>query len=235
MSLLLIGQGRLGTHLAVYFDQAKIPYQIWNRKTHSLEQLTERLSKASHILLAISDMEIEKFYKEHSGNNPKKIWVHFSGALEVRGVHSLHPLMTFGPQLYSLEKYQSIPLLTTSARYLDELIPGLKNPLHHIDPLFKSKYHALCVLSGNFTTILWQKFIYEMKQQKLDGDIARVFAEQTIRNVFDFPETALTGPLARQDRQVQKMNLDALKGDRFAEVYQAFQFAYAEFKERKPS
>lgn len=233
MNLLLIGQGRLGKHLAVYFEQARIPFQTWNRKLQSQEILKERLDQASHILLAISDMEIEKFHKEHSPDYKNKVWVHFSGSLEVPGVHSLHPLMTFGPRLYPLEKYQSIPFITTSPLHLQELIPGLKNQVHLIEPEFKSKYHALCVLSGNFTTILWQKFIHELQQQKLDGDLARLFAEQTIHNVFDFPETALTGPLARQDDQVQKLNLKALEGDRFAEVYRAFQFAYAGFNERK--
>lgn len=233
MSFLLIGQGRLGTHLSVYLEQAKIPFQSWNRKIQSQSELKDRLSKASHVLLAISDPEIEKFYREQVPQFPTKIWIHFSGALEISGMHSVHPLMTFGPQLYSLEKYQTIPLVTTSSKNLKELLPGFKNDLYRITPEFKAKYHALCVLSGNFTTILWQKFIYELGKQNLDPELARTYAEQTIRNVFDFPATALTGPLARQDRNVQKMNLEALKGDRFAEVYQAFQFAYADFIERK--
>ncbi len=233
MSLLLVGQGRLGTHLRVYFEQAKIPFQIWNRKTHDLPTLKNRASSSTHILLAISDAEIENFYREQITHLPTKTWVHFSGSIEVPGVHSVHPLMTFGPQLYSLERYVSIPLITTSTKKLDSLLPGLKNQCFQINVEWKAKYHALCVLSGNFTTILWQKFISEIKNQNLDPEIARLYAEQTIKNVFDYPESALTGPLARQDRRIQKMNLDALKDDRFAEVYQAFQFAHAEFMEQR--
>lgn len=233
VNLLLIGQGRLGTHLSAYFEQANIPFKVWNRKNHSAEILKDRLSWASHILLAISDLEIENFFRENVPAHRTKTWVHFSGTMEVAGVHSVHPLMTFGPMLYSLERYRSIPLVTTSSKSLTELIPGLENPFYRIDADFKKKYHALCVLAGNFTTILWQKFIQELKAQDLPSELGRVFAEQTVKNVFDYPETSLTGPLARQDRKVQKMNLEALKGDRFAEVYQAFQFAYADFVEKK--
>jgi 2-dehydropantoate 2-reductase len=235
MSILLIGQGRLGLHLNVYFDQANIPVVTWNRKFQNLESLKEKLNNATHILLAISDSDIEKFYREYAPSFRSKTWVHFSGALEIPGVHSLHPLMTFGPMLYSLEKYRAIPFVSTSSKELSELIPGLENPFFKIKVDFKMKYHALCVLSGNFTTILWQKFIDEFKRQGLPDELGRIFAEQTVKNVFDFPQTALTGPLARQDRRVQKLNLEALQGDRFAEVYQAFQFAYAEFIEKRKS
>lgn len=233
MSFLLVGQGRVGLHFRVFLEQADLPFEIWNRKTHSFDNLNEKIGRSSHILLAISDASIAPFYSTHMLAGKDKTWVHFSGSMEVPGVHSVHPLMTFGPMLYSLEKYRSIPFVTTSTKNLKELLPGLDNTLYRIKPDFKAKYHALCVLSGNFTTILWQKFIDELAQQDLPSELVRVFAEQTIKNVIDYPSSALTGPLARQDRQVQKMNLQALEGDRFAEVYQAFQFAYADFIEKR--
>lgn len=233
MSFLLVGQGKVGTHFQVYLDQAKLPFAVWNRKTHSMGDLANKISSASHILLAITDSALEGFFQEHRPNGPEKMWIHFSGALEIAGMHSVHPLMTFGPLLHSLDKYKSIPFVTTSSLPLSKLLPGFENRLYRISLEHKARYHAFCVLAGNFTTILWQKFLFEIEKMGLPTEVARPFAEQTIRNVLDFPDTALTGPIARNDHRLQRMNLAALRGDRFAEVYEAFQFANVQLVEER--
>jgi hypothetical protein len=84
----------------------------------------------------------------------------------------------------------------------------------------------MCVLSGNFTTLLWQKMLSELDQWNLPSDIALPCAQKTIEMVFRNPDEALSGPFIRGDLETQKKNLAALSGDPYHDVYRAFQQAY---------
>ncbi len=222
-NLLLIGNGRLARHLSEYFRLLGLSHQSWNRKEHSVNVLKEQLAQAKTVLLTISDGSILSFTQEFHRFAPKAHWLHFSGALEIPQVHSFHPLMTFAGQLYELKVYQDVPFITTGTLPLAEAIPSLRNPCYRISPEKKARYHALCVLSGNFTTLLWQKFIEELRSWDLPKEIGIQYARQTIENVFQDPAHALTGPLARKDLATQEKNLAALGSDPYADIYRGFQ------------
>lgn len=221
VNYLLIGSGRLARHFQEYFRQLRLNFETWNRRDGG--ELAGKLERAHRILLLISDSALEDFHKTHRNSAPQALWIHCSGALEIPGMESFHPLMTFGRNLYSLELYNQIAFVTTSSRALEEALPGLANPCVRIDSKLKARYHALCVLSGNFTTILWQKMMSELRAWDLPPEIARPYARQTIENVFADPGGALTGPLARGDLSTQERNLQALGEDPFADIYRSFQ------------
>lgn len=221
---LLIGAGRTARHFAHYFQLLGLPFDCWTRQ-EDLSRLQDLLQKSSHVLLLISDSAIEKFYQEHLKASGKTI-VHFSGSLEVPGVISTHPLMTFAQELYSFEEYQKIPFVLTEQTEFSKILPGVPNPAFRIKPEDKAYYHALCVLSGNFTTLLWQKMNLGLKEIGLPEGIYLPYMKQIFKNLEQNPSGALTGPLARKDLKTVLANDRSLRGDPVQNIYRAFVKTY---------
>lgn len=219
---LIIGNGRVARHFEHYFTLLRIPSQSWARKQNSNEELHEFYNSSDITLVLISDSEIEGFIQEHSFLSQKPV-VHFSGSLSTPLAFGAHPLMTFPPGRYDLETYARIPFVCEKGSLnFQQLFPKLDNPYFEIEKSKKHFYHALCVMSGNFTTILWQKLFFEFESMGLPREAAGLYLERTAANLNHHPEHALTGPLVRHDVATIKKNLSALKDDPFYEVYLAF-------------
>lgn len=224
---LIVGSGRTARHFAEYCRLLQLPFLTWSRKFDTSDSDLVQKSKAStHILLLISDSAIADFIKAHPFLK-EKLLIHFSGALEIPDAVGAHPLMTFGPELYTLAEYQKIPFVLTSQHVFSEVLPGLPNRSFQIAAEEKAYYHALCVMSGNFTTLLWQKMREGLKSLHLPADIANPYLEQITKNILATPNLALTGPLARRDQITMDKNLQALHQhqDSFEQVYRAFKTA----------
>ena len=221
----LIGRGRVAAHLVRYLELEAQPCVSWHRGMP--EPAEEVLAGCDVVLLAISDGALPTFLDAYPGFAGREL-VHLSGSLTVGGLHGAHPLMTFGPELYDLETYRSIPFITErgGARFAD-LFPGLVNPSWAIDRELKPLYHALCVLSGNFTTLLWAKVQDDFETRLgLPGEALRPFLERTFRNVAASGGAAVTGPLARHDQGTVERDLAALRDDPYVAVYRAFVEAF---------
>ena len=227
-SYLIIGSGRMAKHFCHYLSLLKLPYYQWARNTHTENALHSIIPDFSHILLLINDGEIDSFTKQLPIHQAQ-ILVHFSGQLSLDNIHSAHPLCTFAHELYNSEIYQSIPfILTEGSPPLSILLPGLPNAAYHITQEQKAFYHALCVLSGNFTCILWKKFFHELeKTLNLPPEVGIPYLNQISYNLRNNPQGALTGPLARKDNNTIQANLNALKNDEFLIIYQAFANLFA--------
>jgi predicted short-subunit dehydrogenase-like oxidoreductase (DUF2520 family) len=242
-SYLIIGDGRVAKHIARYFELESIAYTQWSRNGSrpkeaagskaddlgSLNRLRDLASSASHILLLISDRAIESFYNEHPFLHGK-VCVHFSGSLVLPRIHGAHPLMTFSLEPYDLDTYRRIPfVIEKGSSGFEQLLPGLTNPHFALDPQYKPLYHALCVMSGNFTVILWEKVFSEFeKTLGLKREVLLPYLSQVTENLARSNPGAsvLTGPLARGDRGVIEKHLSTLGSDPFANVYQAFVDAF---------
>jgi len=222
----LIGRGRVASHMARYLELEGQPVTRWHRGIP--HPPADGLSDTDVILLAISDDALKGFIADNPALRDRPL-VHFSGSRVVDGAHGLHPLMTFGPEVYDLEFYRSIPFVTErGGAGFRELFPGLQNPSWHIDPDDKPLYHALCVLAGNFTTILWAKAMEDFEAKLgLPRTVLRPYLEQTAANTFTHGHAALTGSLARGEGGTIARDLDGLRDDEFREVYLAFTHAYA--------
>lgn len=220
MNYLIIGFGRTAKNWQHYLQLLNIPIKNWNRKIAASE-LPAMIEQSSHVLLLISDNAIEAFYKQHP-QLLNKICIHFSGALDISGVHSVHPLASFNQDLLALEDYKKIPLVSTSELSPAKLLPGIDNPFYKIKASEKSKYHALCVLSGNFSVLLWQKVAAEFAKLNLPKDLERNYRQMIFDNMQKNLSTALTGPIARKDDATIFKNLDSLKNDAYQKVYLAF-------------
>ena len=81
--ILLIGGGRLASHLGRYFEQLRLRYVAWSRRLKA-EKLCPRLDalvlSRTRALLAINDGAIEPFVRSHPELG-KTVRVHFSGRL----------------------------------------------------------------------------------------------------------------------------------------------------------
>lgn len=223
---LIIGNGRVAQHFQFYFSTLKISYATWRRQepTASLQQ---KINDASHILLLINDGAIEDFIKEKLYNS-SCLLLHFSGSLVTDLAVGTHPLMTFGDALYPADQYRTIPfIIDDGAPPFPELFPDLPNPHFRLAKELKDKYHALCVLSGNFSCMLWQKLISSFENEfNFNPAIAQPYLLQQTQNILNNPKTALTGPLVRQDMLTIDKNIAALNADPFQDVYKSFVACY---------
>lgn len=223
--LLLIGDGKLARHLALYFTQLGLSFGQWSRRAGG--PLGEALAGVTHALTAVSDGAIEAVARDCAEAAPKARRVHFSGSLATPIAWSAHPLMSFPRTLFSPERYARIPfVIENGGPSFGELLPGLPNPHFSIESQEKPLYHALCVLSGNFTVLLWQKFFAEMQER---FGIPRESALEYLRAIsanLEAESFPLTGPLARGDDATIARNLAALEGDPYREVYLSFVSAY---------
>jgi 2-dehydropantoate 2-reductase len=229
--LLLIGDGRLARHLARYFGQLGLAHSIWSRRMQAegrCAPLAALVRPDTRALLAISDAAIEPFLSAHP-ELANVVRAHFSGRLVSPQAIGAHPLFSFAGMLYERELYERIPfVIDRGAPPLSTLIPGLPNPSFHIDPAQRPRYHALCVLAGNFTTLLWRKLFHELELELgMSRGQALPYLESIARGLAG-AGAPLSGPLSRGDQATLQSNLEALQGDPFEQVYRAFVSAYEE-------
>ncbi len=217
----LIGRGRAARHLGRYLELENRTVLRWNRDDSQSPE--RRLADADVVVLAISDDALEPFLDRHPSLR-RKTTVHLSGSLSIEGVTGLHPLMSFGPDLYDLETYRSMTFVGEfGGPGFYEVFPGLPNPFHRIDPRDKALYHALCVLAGNGSTLLWTR-AFETFERRLGLPRAALlpYLERIAANVAAAGGNALTGPLARGDAETVRRDLEALEGDPYQPVFRSF-------------
>ena len=221
---LLIGSGKVARHFCYYFSLLNLPYKTWTRRNNSLKELPELIKDSTNILILLRDDVITSFVFSNKMLWKNKYVIHFSGSLIIADCFSAHPLASFTDNLYDLAIYKNIPfILGEDAPDFNKLLPGLPNKSFRIPNKLRPLYHALCVLSGNFTVLLWQKFFIELEEKfNLPKEIAMPYLQNITNNLQDFPESALSGPLARNDKKTIAANLQALEGDPYQEIYKAF-------------
>jgi len=222
---LIIGSGRLARHLQFYFEQLHISFSAWDRHQDP-HLLKTRVTQATHVLLAISDRAIRSFFETHLQGFDLRV-VHFSGAFHDDRLISAHPMMSFSDHLFSLETYKKIHFSICGVSHINDALPGLENPYSLILPSQKALYHALCVVSGNFSTLLWQKTWLEFQKLGLPFSAFETYIQQTLQNFIAHPDHSLTGPLVRGDFETMKENHHALPAE-LKESYLHFAKLYSE-------
>lgn len=233
----IVGDGRAARHFIHYFSLLKIPFTQWSRgiakETGSTPYM--RLKDVDVLLVLISDSAIEPFLRRWPALLQKKT-VHFSGSLVSELAFGFHPLMLFGKELYDLKTYGKIPFVSEEeGPSFQEIFPNLPNPHFKISKEQKPYYHALCVLSGNFTSLLWKKSFQEFKSRLgLPEEVLQPYLFKVFENIHRDPVHAPTGPLVRKDYETIQRNLSALAGDNYGQVYESFARIYAsEYQENK--
>ncbi len=221
-TFLLIGSGKLAKHLQSYFDAQGIPFLSWNRRSLSIQDLSDKISACGKVLLCINDDAIEAFYSEW--RRPDKIFVHFSGTLDVPGLFGFHPLMSFGDIPYEHTVYKDIHFVGTHpSEDFRKVFPELNNPYSTIRSSDKSLYHSLCVLSGNGTTLLWQLVQKEFEKIGLPEEALFPYLKQITNNILEKQEGRFSGPWYRKDLKTIQLNETALSNSPLQSLYFDFE------------
>jgi predicted short-subunit dehydrogenase-like oxidoreductase (DUF2520 family) len=223
--LLLVGNGRLARHLGHYLSLEGVPFLTWRRG--SVVPFEEVRERAERVALLILDDAIEAFLDRYR-DGERRLWIHCSGSLTTPLAEGAHPLMTFGAELYDLDTYRRVPFVCERGRRpFGELFPKLGNPSFAVEAADKALYHALCVLAGNGTTLLWRRAFDGFDRLGLPRESLLPYLERVAANLGD-SDDPLTGPLSRGDRRTIERNLDALGGDPYRAVYRALADAHLE-------
>jgi predicted short-subunit dehydrogenase-like oxidoreductase (DUF2520 family) len=222
----IVGDGRVARHFRHYLTLLGVPIRTWCRRDPAAPP-PDALAPCRVVLVLIRDDAIDGFVESWPALREKRL-VHFSGSLTLPGVEAAHPLMTFGHTLYALPDYVTIPFIVeVGGSPFPELLPGLPNPWFAIPRTDRPYYHALCVMAGNFSTLLWTKLFVELEGRfGIPASAARPYLARVAANLAADPNCALSGPLSRGDTGAIASNLRALRGDAFHGVYEAFVRAY---------
>ncbi|MCB0272239.1 MAG: DUF2520 domain-containing protein [Bdellovibrionales bacterium] len=220
----MIGSGRVARHLQHYFDLLHIPFVVWDRQTQTnVEPVMEH---ADVILVLIKDDAIESFLQNHPLLLQKPC-IHFSGSLQIQNAQSFHPLCNFTDALYSDDFYPKIPFVVEKGRHtFSDIFPTLPNPHYEIAPEHQKLYHALCVIAGNFPTLLWQTCQNHFEKINLPKDIFYPYIENIAKQFIQNPENALTGPFARKDSKTIASNEASLEDSQLKEIYTVFKKSF---------
>jgi predicted short-subunit dehydrogenase-like oxidoreductase (DUF2520 family) len=222
----VVGDGRVAKHFSNYLRLLNIPFKTWSRRKPETS-----LADCTVILILISDSQIENFFKENESWMKTKTVIHFSGSLSLENIFGYHPLMTFTNDLYDLETYRKIVFIgEKGATDFKTVFPQLNNKYFVISKEAKALYHAMCVMSGNFTVLLWQNFFQQLKTQwDIPESAAFPYLEQVTKNLMNSSNIALTGPLQRKDFLTIERNQKALAestNPKLKEIYNAFVETY---------
>ena len=218
---LIVGNGKASRHIQFYFRSLKIPFSVWTRSSY--ENFDKFALQSEKILVLIKDDEIEKFISEKKkGVLKDKIFIHFSGLLTLSTAESAHPLMTFGENLYEPETYSKITFITEAGRKsFQELFPELPNSSFQIPSEQKALYHAYCVMSGNFTTILWKSFFDYLNGLNIPKEASHLYLQKITENIVT-SSNPLTGPLQRRDIKTIFKHIEAFKDHPVKNIYLSF-------------
>lgn len=231
-SYLIVGNGRLSKHFQHYFQLKNISFKVWTRNSN--ESLQSLGQNAERILVLINDDAIQNFLENNLDTFSKsKNIIHCSGMLSSPLAENAHPLMTFTDELYSLEKYESINFITEIGRKtFNELFPELNNSCYAIESTEKTLYHAYCVLSGNFTTLMWKIFFDYLKSHNIPSSAAFPYLNAASQNLMKTSQP-LSGPLIRNDSNTIFKHLEVLEDHPLRNLYISFLEAYDHMKKEK--
>lgn len=209
----VIGQGKLASHLCHWLQLEGLKFISLNRESDYSE-----LIHVDTILLAVSDIAIKSLYL----NNTKfhnKTWVHFSGAIEVRGIFNLHPMMSFSTELFDIEFYQNLCWVTTNQLDLVEAVmPIKKSKIKYLNSDDKRYYHALCVLAGNIPHLLWNQLETSFQNLNIEKEDLKKYVSVATENFLK--DRPVTGPIARGDSETIEKNLLSLS-PKYQNVYKS--------------
>ena len=222
----IVGNGRVARHFQHYFHLLGLSVCAWSRRLQAAAP-PDVLASCRTVLLLLPDAAIVPFIEAWPALREKRL-VHCSGSLVTPTAEAAHPLMTFGPELYDLSDYRAIPfVLDDGGSPFAELLPGLPNPTFSIPAADRPYYHALCVMAGNFSTLLWVKLFDELQRRfAIPPSAAHPYLARVTANIMADASLAFTGPLSRGDTETIASNLKALDGDPFQAVFAACVRAY---------
>ena len=234
---ILIGKSKLARHLRHYFRLLESKETGFKHKHFddardlTNPDLYRKIKGVNTLWILTNDQSIEsvftKIKKEmvrYDLNPDHYTFIHSSAASTIKGMQTIHPLMTFGENFYSFEQYQNIPfaVISEEAETLSNRLP-FSNPHFVVSPKNQALYHAYAVLISNIPILLWSLTANEAKENLfLDPHVFDPILKQTVENFIQDRGDALTGPIARKDHATIEKNLTALGNTPLSGIYKTF-------------
>ena len=241
-SFLIVGNGRVARHFLHYFQALSIPTTHWPHARQITPAIIPLLTNTTHVWVLVSDQAISEITSTlrtyASGLAATEIhFLHASGAFHHPEIHTIHPLCTFGTELYDCETYQKFYFTTSTALDSPVLLPllsALPNSFQFLKPENLPTYHAYCVMAANFPQILWSQLQSQFQNLSLQPDSLLPLIEHASENWLKHQAKALTGPLVRNDQQTIARNKEGLgQSPELLSLYYAFEHLYSYSSKQK--
>lgn len=216
----------MATQFKHCLKELRIPFASWLRSEGAFT-LGDRTRTAKRIILLVPDNAISKVVDEFEPFFKNKTLIHFSATLRDPRVLGFHPLGSF-----TREQDLDFAVVHFHGEHPESLfreaLPYLPNRYSQLSAEQMQRYHALCVLGGNFSAILWNAFFKEMKKIGVTESAAKSYFAMITENILRDHSKAVTGPLVRNDQPTLNKNLAALAdAPELHAIYQAFVTSFA--------
>ena len=232
-SVVLIGAGNVGTHLARRMKATDIELlQIYSRSLSSAENLGTELSipytselasirpDADVYVFAVSDDVLPDVLRQVPPN--KGLWVHTAGSVPMSVFDGLADRYGVLYPLQSLTKdraidFAEVPLFleaNSEDAYirLNDLANTLSNRVTPLSSDKRAYLHLAAVFASNFVNHLYVVANEITDQQGIDFDALFPLIEETAKRTSVLkPRDTQTGPAVRNDQKVMKRQYDMLK------------------------
>ena len=191
------------------------------------DNIKEILQEVDTIFITVPDREIKPVYDGiYSHLKAGQILVHCSGALgsdvfdKTTDAVSIHPNFsfssTFPPKLLPGGIYFGIEGRGKGLPFAEELIKALKGKPIHISTEEKPLYHLSAVIAANFTLAMLDISRYIYGNIDINEETWKKVVLPLVRSVLknienSSIEDAITGPIARGEKDVVKREGKALK------------------------
>lgn len=244
--VVLIGAGRVATHLAERICQVNKNYRlscIYSRSLSSAQSLVSRLGQhiphtdnlsslprqACIYLFALPDEALNPVWEAMP--NTKGIWAHTAGsvALEAITVHHTQSGVLYPLQTFSLERtlnWDEVPIYIEGInseveKELESLAHHLSSKVYHASSVERGHLHLSAVLACNFTNHLLALAEEYLIKQGLDPKAIYPLVRETLAKAERHtPRAVQTGPAIRRDASTIEHHLSLLADNpRLAELY----------------
>jgi len=226
MKITIIGKGKLGRSVSYLLNKNSVKHSLLGRKVSypcaGLVYICVPESQITTVARTITDADIV---------------LHSSGSIgiEVLGNHKyvgcLHPIMTFpGPEIAMPEG--EIPATFVGSTNINDHIRAFVTQLgFSLYPYSGAKniYHSASVISGNFSTILLHAAATILAQEGVSyQDALKMVYPLALQSLQNAPRgtlhRVLTGPISRNETELLKEHIDALKikNPELSELYKNF-------------
>jgi predicted short-subunit dehydrogenase-like oxidoreductase (DUF2520 family) len=233
-TIVILGAGRLGTHLAVALARQGLDIlQVYNRtpsrgqslalKTGACHtsDLRQIIPTADLYILTVSDTAVAEIAGQI--NLERKLVVHTSGSLDMsvlspvsENIGVLYPLQTFSQ--HRRISFRSIPICVEAGSARDgkrlAILAGkLSQRVVFLDSGHRRMLHLGAVFVSNFTNYLYAVTEDMLRHQQIPFDLLGPLILHTARNVGHGDLfSSQTGPAARGDLPVLEKHYDLLTG-----------------------
>ena len=224
----IFGPGRVGGSMASYLEQLGHTVILVSRAEaeQSKPKCAKLIADADIIAAAIPDDKLAPWRDEWRDVVAGKMTIHFSGAINIDGLHSFHPLYSFSQSALPLSKMKEIAFACpVDGPQFSDVFPNAPNPHFAIANEDRARYHALAVLSGNLASFIWNETANEFATltSTPPDKILQSYLGSIVDRFVESPTASLTGPIARKDERTVEKNLEGLAASpKLKGLYEAF-------------